>query len=191
MGFFGSWGQSFTANSVDELMEILSAIDVAVPERTRGRTSADRERYCIVKYLSYLSECNLVDFPVSVASNQPDHKSPDFFMESPKDGKVGIEHTDAAPESYQKAEAIAERDPNVMSLELSYYAKYPNIREIEDLKKGFICSGKKPKGGRGRGWGIGEVEDQWAEFVASAVAAKQQKVSSGNYDRCDAYELLV
>lgn len=188
MTFFGRHGNEFTVGNRAQLAELLDTIDITVPQRSRGRTTEHRERYCIVKYLRHLGENHLLEFPLTVIKNQPGHRSPDFIARSQPTGQIGIEHTDAAPESYQKAEAIMELEPNVVGLNVSYYAANPEISTIEDLKKGFIYTGGIVKG---RGWLNDEAERQWVDFIAAAIRAKEEKISAGSYDPCNGYDVIV
>lgn len=185
--FFGAYGDSFTARDSDELREVLSGINTTVPQRSEGRTSAHRERYCVVKYLSYLLESGALDFPITVTKN-PEPRSPDFFVVSPSRGRVGIEHTDAGSEEYQHAVALAERDTSVQCLELPEYASPRQASDLQDVKRGFRKAGEKLSSS---GWEDDEAEQQWAGFISDAISKKVTKATSGNYDTRASYELLI
>lgn len=187
-GFFGGWGDSFTAGDPDELLHIRTGIDIKVPLPGQGRTSDHRERYCIVRHLRHLHEVGLLRYPVRITKNRPGHGSPDFFIDFPNGRRVGLEHTDVGPQSYRKAEALAEPDTRVASLDLCYFTKHPRTRSVARLKKGLV-----PVNGRLRtpGWLDDEVESRWARFVIAGVEKKRKKLKAGGYDQCDEYELLA
>ncbi|MBI3635219.1 MAG: hypothetical protein HY216_03230 [Candidatus Rokubacteria bacterium] len=187
-GFFGAVGDVISASSATELLQLLKEINIDVPPRGKGRTSAHRERYCLVKYLSHLLCVGRLEFPITVRRNQPDNKSPDFLLGLVSGRTVGLEHSDAGPESYQKADAIADADSAVVFLDLPYYSKHPRIHARKSLAKGFVSAGAKLQGD---GWMNDEPERQWAQFIAAAIRKKRQRIKRGHYDHCDEYELLI
>jgi len=91
------------ATSFAELQSSLMALDISVPERSRGRQTHHAERYCIVHLLSSLGSGRLT-FPLVVLHRD----RPDFVLSMPN-GNIGIEHTEAVPENVARSEVLREQ----------------------------------------------------------------------------------
>lgn len=67
-----------------------------LPGRNAGRTTAHRERYCLRYYLAV--NRNNFRYPIEIRKTE----RPDFLIVQGDGRTIGIEHTDAGPEEYQR-----------------------------------------------------------------------------------------
>lgn len=66
------------------------------PGRNNGRTAAHRERYCLRYFLTH--EAAHFTYPITVQKTE----RPDFIITDRTGRCIGVEHTDAGPEAYQR-----------------------------------------------------------------------------------------
>src|ERR1700709_777373 len=66
MEIFTLSGDELLFRNAEELERVLGELDSSVPGRTEGRRSHHRERYCVTRYLSTLSNSSLLSFPLKV-----------------------------------------------------------------------------------------------------------------------------
>lgn len=78
------------------------------PGRNSGRTTAHRERYCLRYFLA--AEQDAFDYPIAIRKTE----RPDFLVEDEKGAVIGVEHTDAGPEAYQRWLAQTEQEDGAL-----------------------------------------------------------------------------
>jgi hypothetical protein len=99
-------GSELFSQDARDFLKKLREIDTTVPQRTQGRRSHHRERYCIVRYLDTLAKASRLTFPLRVVKCE----SPDFFLYFP-DLAVGLEITEAGTEKSQQSATQLEKSP--------------------------------------------------------------------------------
>jgi hypothetical protein len=63
-----------TARSADELRRAVSIVDISVAPRGEGRTSEQRERWSICRFLAAVAETDWLRYPVTLAKRErPDY----------------------------------------------------------------------------------------------------------------------
>jgi len=94
-------GENCSFKNKDELAAFLDTVfqdngPWEPPARNNGRKTSHRERYC----LRYFLKLNLEAFsyPIRVTKSE----RPDFLITDGEGVTLGVEHTDAGPESYQR-----------------------------------------------------------------------------------------
>ncbi len=103
---FEVMGSELFSEHASDFLKELHEIDTTVPQRTQGRRSHHRERYCIVRYLDTLAKASRLAFPLRVVKCE----SPDFFLYFP-DLVVGLEITEVGTEKSQKSATQLEKSP--------------------------------------------------------------------------------
>ena len=78
------------ATSKENLLSILSSLDMSVPPIGMGRTKEHVERWSICKLLSTLANQNQLTYPLQLIHND----RPDFLIKFTNE-RVGIEFTEA------------------------------------------------------------------------------------------------
>ncbi len=99
-------GESIRFEDRNDLLEQLSRLDEQVPSRANGRTSGQREHYCMVRYLRFLGWEGLLELPVTLI--RPLHDPPDFRLEW-RDRQEAFEVTEGTTAEYQKELTHADR----------------------------------------------------------------------------------
>ena len=144
-------GESIRFEDRDDLLAKLSRLDQRVPSRVEGRTSAQREHYCMVRYLRFLGWEGLLELPVTLA--KPHRDPPDFSLEW-RDREETFEVTEGTTAEYQK--------------ELSHADRMGDQREV------------LPKGVEPHGPAHGAAE-LWAETMFHGFRRKAEGLVTGRF----------
>jgi uncharacterized protein len=102
----------------DQLLEALDRLDQAVPARHEGRTTAERERFVMLRYLRVLAGADAFELPAKLTKH-PDgaNRPPDFTLEWPTRGAAeSFELTDGSTQDYQKRLSATSTDPTALIL---------------------------------------------------------------------------
>lgn len=102
----------------DHLLATLDRLDQPVPPRHEGRTTAQRERFAMLRYLRVLAGADAFELPATLVKH-PDGASrpPDFLLVWPRRGaQESFELTDGSTEDYQKRLSAASSDPTALVL---------------------------------------------------------------------------
>jgi hypothetical protein len=161
-------GSELSFVDVADLVQKLGQIDTDVPQRTRGRRSHHRERFCIVRYLGSLASSGLLTFPLRVVK----WESPDFLIHQAAT-TIGLEITEASTEKHQQAATLLEKSPPGTLLEGEADLRKPD----EEL--------------RGRGYVGDEVERELAGLILHAIEVKAAKINQPHFAHTDRYDLLI
>lgn len=140
---------------------IITNLDLAVPNRDKGGKSFHRERVSAIRYLKAAVHFSQIDFPFSIQKSE----SPDFIIQLKTGQTIGLEHRDIADEKWQES--------------LSQIAKQFN-------SQGYIL-GELPGSQMSRD----EVDSEWARLALVAVSEKIDKLNLPHYKALDTYELLL
>ena len=163
--FFGPHGKTLSVRDRADFEAKIRDVDHEVPGRTQGRTSVHRERYCILIWLRTIVRCSKIQFPFAISKCE----SPDFIIEHPA-GSMGLEHTDAGSQEYQRWLTEIEKPPvpQLLPNEDGYVELLPN----ED---GYV----------------GDQERAWADDIKKAILNKQDKLKSEHFQKVNFYELMI
>jgi hypothetical protein len=170
------------AASGDDLLSRLRAIDLAVPARTKGRTTQHRETWTMCRLLTTLAQENRrLQFPISVIHGD----RPDVLLQM-GDVTVGIEITEAISRQYAEFCALAEREFPGKWLEPGHFRwdspplRVPEMRAI--LQQSELTSD---------GWAGDQPEREWAQHMLSLVDAKLGKLAKPEFKLADHNWLAV
>lgn len=95
-------GDSVKFANRDELLETLDRLDQPVPARHEGRTTDQRERFVILRYLRFLAGEDLLPLPVTLSKTPRNQDPPDFILEWPKGRTETFEIIDGSTREYQR-----------------------------------------------------------------------------------------
>jgi len=164
-GFFGSLVAGFFAANDREMRDLLSRVDATVPARTKGRSSSDRERYCIVHSLRTLEQNGLLRYPFELAKGE----SPDFRV-AMAGRRWGLEVTEAASRKHQAATTELEKSPPGSVLEGN------EVRACDEPLRSPPFAGDEP-------------ERLWTAEILAAIRRKTERLSG--YEDLPDYQLLI
>lgn len=166
--FFEEKGSEILSRDTTELLRNLRQIDTTVPERTQGRRSHHRERYCIARYLGALATASRLTYPLRVVK----WESPDFFLYF-SNLTVGLEVTDAGTEKSQQAATQLERSRFGTVLEMEASLRQPG----EPLQ--------------GPGYVNDEPKLELSRLILDRVKEKTTTLNEPHFKPADRYDLLV
>jgi len=167
------------ANSFAELQNSLVALDLSVPERSRGRQTHHVERYCIVHLLSSLGTDQLT-YPLVVLHRD----RPDFVLSMPN-RNIGIEHTEAVPENVAHSEVLREQRYG----HKSYFTPIAVPGEPRKTRAELLLEIEKDE--PGDGWVGDSPQRHWAEAMFHCVKQKIAKCRAAGFERQPINWLLV
>ncbi|MCW8916811.1 MAG: hypothetical protein OQK24_13295 [Magnetovibrio sp.] len=131
------------------------------PGRNEGRTAAHRERYCFGYFLA--QEHKNFSFPIEIRKTE----RPDFIITDQEGCSIGIEHTDAGPEAYQRWLSQTEgQDATLMAPD----------REGQNTGGGF-CGNQSYK--------------EAAADLCTALYRKTASINKDGYHQADEYVLII
>ncbi|MCG8426999.1 MAG: hypothetical protein MI754_06555 [Chromatiales bacterium] len=158
----------------------LAEIDITVPPRHEGRTTEDRERWSILRFLATLNQQERIDFPLSLTKRE----RPDFHIRiAGRDW--GVEITEAIPTDYAKALAIAANlDPDVViDRSLFKFGEKKSIEEILEIiesSKLTDCS-----------WVSEHAAQDFASAIQTIVSNKTEKFRKAGFEKFQTNILLI
>lgn len=168
------------AQTPNDLLRQLSAIDISVPLQDEGRTSAHRERYMAARLLSTAAESDLLSYPLRIQHRE----KPDFGLFS-SETAVGIECVEAIHQEWAQIQAIRERDfPDAMISVPMLRAGQTKFTIEERLE---VARGERA----GPPWVGNMAERQWAEAMSHFIGRKTEKLRRGYYADFDSNWLLI
>ncbi len=168
MELFMTKGAELSFGDREDLLHFLGDVNVSVPERTEGRRSHHRERYCMAYYLQTLADEFLLKFPIKIVRSQ----SPDFFLNF-TDCSVAVEIRDVDTKRSQEAITLLERSPVGSFLE----GEESLVRPGEALHHS--------------GYTNNECEIELAGLILDALNDKAQKINGPHFQEADFYDLLL
>ena len=130
------------------------------PPRNNGRTTAHRERYCLRYFLD--REAARFTYPIAVEKTE----RPDFVITDKTGRRIGVEHTDAGSEAFQRWLSQTENGA-------------PPVENVPDTPE---TSGAGPKT---------HLFDRAATEVVRALEHKTASINKHGYQDADEYVLLI
>ena len=169
------------AISKENLLSILSSLDISVPPIGMRRPKAHVERWSICKLLSTLANQNQLTYPLQLIHDD----RPDFLIKFTSE-QVGIEFTEARNCNQAHYEAILNREfpEKIYSLSLFQLGKPEMSTEDirahlkQDLLFGPPLMGDKP-------------ERDWAEYIKGTIQAKLLGLAKPGFKKFDKNWLLI
>jgi hypothetical protein len=171
---------NLTATSADDLLCRVGAIDIAVPPRTKGRTTEQCERWSICRFLSTYAETDLLQYPLQIEKRE----RPDFLLSLPS-SSIGIEMTEAVPPDWAWADARREKLSYEKLVFLQRFRPAEPRRskqEIDDIARGAS---------RGDGWAGDAPEREWADAMLHFADEKTDKFQKPGYEQFKTNWLLI
>ena len=170
----------FQANNDFELLNALSEIDISVPERSKGRTKEDTERYSIAHLLSALVGKDRFSYPLRLICRE----RPDFLLTTGTI-QIGIEHTEAVPQNEAHKTILRERRCGPDSYFISHHqpgeSRKPAKRLIEEIEA------NRPY----NDWDGDSVDREWAEAMFYFIEQKVAALLKEGFQRFDVDWLLI
>jgi len=168
------------AETPQDLLRQLCAIDISVPLQDEGRTSAHRERYMVARLMSTLAEADLLSYPLRIRHRE----KPDFGLYMPGTA-VGIECVEAIHEEWAQIQAIRERDFPEALIFLPMLRAGETKLTIEQRLE--VARGERA----GPPWVGNMAERQWAEAMTHFIGRKTEKLRKGDYSDFESTWLLI
>lgn len=169
-----------SANSGEDLLKILAAIDISVPGRTEGRKTEHTERYSICRLLSTLAKTEYLSYPLSLTKRE----RPDFLLTC-KGQTIGIEVTEATSTDYSSYQALVQKQNPGHFIEPSHFRHGETLdreRQQELLQADKLTSD---------GWVGDGVEKEWSLFMKGAIEKKHQKLQEQSFEKFSQNWLLI
>jgi len=190
------------ADSRTDLERIFKEALSSVPARGQGRNKLHTEPWVAFHSLHALAVSSQICFPITLTRRD----KPDYHLHT-SDGSIGIEITEAVPESYARAIAIANcefPDLPILSralLNLSDDATNAQIREAIEDCKALLDEPDDATNARirepitdsrsNRGWPGGSIEDYWFQFMLRRLEVKRATASQPGFKLFDENWLLI
>lgn len=169
------------ANSNEELDSMLRLIDITVPPRAQGRKTEHTERWSICRWLSTLNKYKCLTFPLRLNKRE----SPDFELIMRYE-KWGIEISEAIPEDYAKASAMAEREKPNAIIDPSLFKRGDKRKNTNELKE-IINQNKLT----GEGWEGDAPEREFAKTITDVIKRKTGGLLEEKFDKYPKNVLLI
>ena len=172
---------SLSANSRGDLLEQLSAIDIAVPLVTEeSRTKDHRERYMAARLMATLARDSELTYPAQLHHRE----KPDFALRQ-QEKTIGIECVEAVSNEWAHINVLRETDYPEALIMLPMLK--PGTDTFTRQERVQIAQGLRS----GPPWVGDMAERQWAEAISYFIEGKLQKLRSGNYSEFSECWLLV
>ncbi len=176
--FFGKqYGNKLQADNAQDLIYKLSKVNTNVPGRLDGRTSSDRERYCIVLYLIQLANNGLLEYPISIEKSE----SPDIILQYESDLTIGIEHSDIGNEKTQAdATALEQFDKKAILVD-SVDENGEIVPIMSSIDNGISSEGIE-----------GDIyERSWVKFLSEGIKKKNVLLNKSHFKQLNLYWLIL
>jgi len=166
-----------------QLVDFMNSIAVDVNPRDEGRTTSQVENWSTTKLLVALAKTHHIKYPVKLLVND----KPDFDLIFSK-SKVGVEITEAIPEDYARAIAMANRLYPEAIIDRSHFlwgAPRKSNDEIHEILESSINRLSGP------GWEGDSVEREWANGISDTIHSKLKKLNNNGYRLFPKYWLAI
>jgi hypothetical protein len=171
---------NFEASNETELLQSLELMDIDVPPRNEGRTTAHTETWLIHKLIKTLKEHSKVKFPIRLTNRE----KPDFELKM--DGEAfGVEITEVINPDYAKALSLPEagNDDSIVDVSLfKWGTPKRSLKKLRDIAKKDKLTGNP--------WMGNEVEIEFTTSIIDTIKSKHQKYIKG-YDKFGQNCLLI
>ena len=173
IGALGVLGMNrIQANSLPELVDILSWLPDKVPARGFGRLRKHTEPWIAKRLVATLATNGLLTFPLVVELKD----RPDLIIDS-AGRAIGMELMELVPPSYAQALGIANVDfpSGIVDRSVFTWGREWNSESIREHleREGHRLSGD--------GWAGDAVESEWAAEVRGAIDKKTERLNSSGF----------
>jgi hypothetical protein len=149
----------------------LAATDISVALRTKGRTTAETERWTICRLLATLNQQRRLCFPLKLMHGD----RPDFELVQDR-SSAGIEITESISQDYAACLALAERTRPGAIIDMSLFRPDSPKKTLQELKDIVAASSLT-----GTGWAGSSAENDWATFIEQDISSKQMKLAKPGF----------
>ena len=157
----------------NELLLELKQVDISVPGRINGRKTDHTETYTICRLLATLAETDCLTYPLSVSHQD----RPDILIQL-ENSMIGVEITEAISQQYAEYCALAEREFPDVFLEPAHFRWGSPKLTVKQMRK-LLRQSQLNSGG----WEGNRPEQEWAEFILSAIQMKLQKLAHPDFTK--------
>lgn len=168
-----------SAASAVEFKAALSAIDIHVPPRSKGRKKEQGERYSIAHLLASLPSEDIL-YPVNLTQQE----RPDFFLQM-ANLDVGIEHVEAVPESHVRASIYRQKGDGPQVHLLKKHQPGEFRRSKKAILNDIIRDKASPP------WVGNEVEVDWARVMLHFIDSKVKIINKSGFAKFEENWLLI
>lgn len=168
-----------SAASAVEFKAALSAIDIHVPSRIKGRNTQQEERYSIAHLLASLPPKDIL-YPVNLTQQE----RPDFFLQM-ANLDVGIEHVEAVPESHVRASIYRQKGDGPQVHLLKKHQPVEFRRSKKAILNDIIRDKASPP------WVGNEVEVDWARVMLHFIDSKVKIINKSGFAKFEENWLLI
>lgn len=168
------------AESNTEMLSLLSAEDISVPPRHKGRSTDHTEKYCLFKMLATLASNNLLKYPIEIIKQE----RPDFVFKT-NGQSIGIEQTEAVPENLARQDFLRSK---MNKNEVRFISKHHPKEEKKTAKQlKHEINNIVPSGG----WAGDSVEVNWSEAMGYYIKQKEINALKPGYTSFEENCLLI
>jgi hypothetical protein len=167
------------AKSADELRRAVSEIDISVAPRGEGRTSEQRERWSICRFLAAIAESDWIQYPVKLGKRE----RPDYLL-TDELSLTGIEITEAVPPDWARVD-VARNQLGEQMVMLQRFCPGEPRRSQEEIDR--IASGRA----RSDGWAGDSPEREWAAAMLHAFGRKIDVAAKPGFQLFDRNWVLI
>lgn len=169
-----------SADSLDCLVSLLTAIDISVPRRTSGRTTDHTERYSICRLLSTLAKTEYLSYPLSLVKRE----RPDFLLTC-NSQNIGIEITEATSKDYCSYQALVEHRNPGHFIEPTHFRHGKEL--TQEHKQKLLQQDKLT----GVPWCGDAAEKEWSLYIKEAIENKSKKLNEQSFEKFHQNWLLI
>ena len=146
-------GDALELRDRDGLLKALDELDEPVPPRHEGRTTAQRERFVMLRYLRVLAGAGQLQLPLRLEKHpEGANRPPDFLLGWPKEHREeSFELTDGSTDEYQRKLSATSADSQTLALPV----------DINTPER--------------------EAAQLWAEILFAAFRRKAEALANGRY----------
>jgi hypothetical protein len=160
----------------DELIEILSNMDISVPSRADGRTKEHTEVWVASRLLATLAMAPaLRGLPFSLSIRHQDR--PDLVVTG-AEATIGIEVTEAIPTQLSAFYALVERERPGGLIEGGHFRLGAPHRTNRDMRRLFSQRELSRDGDVGNA-----LEEEWARSIMEFVQRKTEKLTKPGFSK--------
>jgi len=164
-----------------ELIAALRGIDISVPGRIQGRTTAHTENWIVARLLATLEDARALAYPISLTHGD----RPDFLLQT-GETSAGIEATEAISKSYAACCALRDREFPDADIDLGLFRWGATPMTLDEMRA-FLSDGEM----RSDGWAGDSAEHEWANYMKDVIDIKLTKLSSPQFRKFDQNWLAI
>lgn len=164
-----------------DLVSTLRTLDISVPGRIDGRTTAHTEIWIAARLLATLENASALNYPLEVTHRD----RPDFLLNAGS-ASIGIEATEAISQSYAACCALRDREYPDADIDLGLFRWGANPLTVDQMRD-LLVRGEM----QSDGWAGDSAERQWAQYITDIINAKLRKLSSPTFDKFEQNWLAI